>query len=503
MRSSTSSTIAGAGMLLALAGACGEGGSAPGGARPGAIPPLASVVADRLAALAAEVGELPPLEPPADPEEVAGLVGMLASATGRMRQVPLEAVRADLGAPAGPLLAVHLRDERRPSEERVAAAELLAALDEPRAAETLVATVESAPEPWLRAWCAYHLAATGQDWIEPRLVLRLKVERDPATWLWIASTLARFDNFSGLAGLEELAATGATEELRAQAQGQLDALAARLGRTPGEVRALWDSIEAAGALPQARPSARLRLAVWRAVAELSGEHFQLRGVDDARHALSQMGPWVAEEIAPALFDRDPFVRLHTAQVLERMGPRATTAGPQLVAALGEPTIAPAAAEALGRVGYPAALASLLDATAAGRPHELRVAAARGLGRLGLEGGLARVSELFAEASSPPDLRAAAATALVLLGRGDDAARWLVDELAAGEDPSGAERALETWLERGARSGRAGFEAALGEWRSLAGPPGVIPDLAQTRERWTARAAALRARLDGLLAARGG
>jgi len=494
-------TIARAALLLALAAGCGGSAPGPGAARGGpAVPELASVVADHLAALAAEVGEPEPLEPPADPEEVAGLVATLATAAGRMRELPLEALRADLGAPAGPPLAARMYDATRASEERVAAAELLAALDEPRATESLVAAVESAPEAWLRAWCAYHLAATTQDWIAPRLALRLKVERDPATWLWIASTLARFENFSGLAGLEELARTGATDELRAQAQGRLDALAARLGRSPAQVRALWDSIEAAGALPKPAPSARARLEVWRAVSQLSGEHFQLRGVDDARYSLSQMGPWVAEEIAPALFDLDPYVRLHTAQVLERMGARAVAAGPQLVAALSEPAVAPAAAEALGRVGYASALEPLLAATAAGRPHELRVAATRGLGRLGLAGGLARVSELFAEAGAPSDLRAAAATALVLLGRGDDAARWLVDELSGTEDPSGAERALETWLEREAATARAGFEAALREWRARAGPPGVVPDLEQTRARWSARAAALGARLDALLAA---
>ena len=60
--------------------------------------------------------------------------------------------------------------------------------------------------------------------------------------------------------------------------------------------------------------------LWRLVSDLSGEHFQLRGVDDARFILSRLGPWSAAEFAAALEDDDPYVRLHVAQVLERMGP---------------------------------------------------------------------------------------------------------------------------------------------------------------------------------------
>ena len=88
------------------------------------------------------------------------------------------------------------------------------------------------------------------------------------------------------------------EDVRAQAQGQLDAIAARLELSAEEARALWNSIDARR-LPQPTPSPRLRAAVWNLVAELSSEHFQLRGVDDARYILARMGPWVAEEIAPA------------------------------------------------------------------------------------------------------------------------------------------------------------------------------------------------------------
>ena len=52
--------------------------------------------------------------------------------------------------------------------------------------------------------------------------------------------------------------------------------------------------------------------------------------------LSRLGPWAATEISAALADVDAHVRLHCAQVLERMGPRASSAGPALLRALAEP-----------------------------------------------------------------------------------------------------------------------------------------------------------------------
>ena len=84
----------------------------------------------------------------------------------------------------------------------------------------------------------------------------------------------------------------------------------------------------------------------------------------------------------------------------------------------------------------------------------------------------------------------AATALVLLEAGDHAASWLVGELGAERDPAAAERALETWLVQGTEAERPGFVAARRAWDELTGPPGVIPSLDQTRERWSDRSECL-------------
>lgn len=480
--------------LLPLLAGCGRDSS---GAEPERLA-LADVVSARLAELDAELGPEAPL-PDLDPqlvEEVDGMLTMLARAEGRMREVPVATVR-DIGPAAIPRLVLGLSDGQRSPQERVAAAQLLGALDHPVAAEVLMVQVEVSREDWLRSWCAWHLSATSQDQLVPRLVTRLKSERDHATFVQLATTLAHFRNYAGLDGLVDLTTRGASEALRAQAATQLATIAEQAGFDARELARLWHSIEA-DLLPQPAPSSALRREVWRLVRELDGEHYQLGPIDDVRYALSHMGSWAALEIAPALGDRDRYVRTHVSQVLARMGPRAHATGPALLRALAEPGLAPDAADALGLVGHPPAIAALELRTGADHPHELRVAAVRALGRIGLPQGLAAVRGCFDDPTQPYDLRMAAATALVLLGEGDRAALWLAGELVGGGDPDGAEIALETWLVRGAEESRAGFAQALEAWRGEAGPPGVIPTLQEVEARRRARAAGLTQRLDALL-----
>lgn len=458
---------------------------------------LRDVVRERLDELARDVGpapEIPPLAPELE-EEVDGMVTMLAGSDERMRSIPIATIRDDVGPAAVPRLAAALASDRLPAEERVAAAELLASLNHPAATEALLGQLSNAPEAWLRRWCAWHLASVPDDAVVPRLLFRLKYESDHEAVVWLATALGRHRNYAGAAVLADLARSSPSESVRTQAAQQLAELASDAGCGPDELAPTWSSVDA-GRLPQPSPSPRLQQAAWLLVSQMSSEHFQLRGVDDARYVLSHMGAWVADEVAQALADSDDHTRLHAAQVLERMGPRAVSAGPALVKALADASVAPTAAEALGRVGYPPAVAALAARTAPEEPHELRVAAVRALGRTGVADGLAAVRPCFAEAGNPHDLRLAAATALVLLGAGDEAAPWLVGELPDFDD---AEVALETWLAAGAERGRSGFAEALAAWREDAGPPGVIPTLEAAAARRRSRAARLAPVLDELLA----
>ena len=171
------------------------------------------------------------------------------------------------------------------------------------------------------------------------------------------------------------------------------------------------------------------------LADLSGEHFQLRGVDDARHTLSLLGPWAAEEFALALEDDDEYVRLHTAQVLERMGPRGLGGFESLKAALHAPhdAVGGAAAEALVVItrGTPRATEAreaLLSRISARCPYEVKVACVRALSRMDPDVLPAdRLESLFDE-TQLSDLRLAAARGLLAADRRAAVLPWLIEEL---------------------------------------------------------------------------
>lgn len=479
--------------LLPMFGAC--VGEAP--PAPNAPPALGPVARTRSAALRT-AAPAPAIPPPVE-EGSEATRAMLETRVhgGQFRDLVFEDLEA-LGDGAIVPLSAHALDPRLGADLRAAAVELLGALGTPAAAERLLGLATDSPEAWLRAHAAWRLAACGSDHVVPGLVLRLKYERDPDAFLWVASTLGRLGCLAGLGGLLELAAR---EDARAAlAAAEVAAVVEPLGMEAEQALTLWSGVEAE-ALPLPPPSDAQLREVWDLVLDLSGDTFQLRPVDDARYVLSRLGPWCAREVASALVDEDPWLRLHCAQVLETMGPRARGVEGQLLHALAEPGVAPAAAEALGRVGGPQAMGALLECTGPGRPHELRVGAVRALGTLGLPEAAAPVRALFeglAAPADPQDLRMAAATALVGLGEGDAAAPWLTERLGGAADASEAEVALGAWLRAGAAATRVGFQAALRSWDRHADPPGALPNTDRAIARRRARAASLEGQLPELI-----
>jgi len=460
-----------------------------------------AALVEGLDAAEAAVAALPspsgPTEEP-DPEHVQGLVHMLANSSGRTRELPLEEI-GTLGDPAAPQLAVIAANGEHDAGERLAACELLAKLGTPRAVEHLLQLCEKSPEGWLRAQAAWRLGEVDADWVVPRLVYRLKYELDAEAAIWLASTLGRHGNHSGLEALWNLRSNGEDEAIRGSAEQRLGELAAGVGAaSPEEHWELWTGTDPERRLWRTDPSPRLVLAVWREIEQLSGEHFQLRGVDDARFILSRMGSWVTAPLADALHDEDVYVRVHVAQCLERMGPRANQAGPTLVQALADPALAPAAAAALGTVAYPSAEPVLRRLLAeASTDHELRVACATSLGQTGLTASVPAL-EAIVGAEGPHDLRLASASALVTLGVGGRGAAFLVEALRPGApDRHGAEAALQRWLE--SLEGDVAGEV-LQEWRAQEPAPGSIPTVTEVQQRLELRLELLESRrgqLNGL------
>lgn len=471
-------------LLAALAG-CGENESVPGA--PPAAPAHQAVVANAIAELSASLPHDAPASA-ADPELVDGLVQFLAGADARSRELPLEEIRG-VGDGALSALAGIALDEERRGEERSAAIELIAAIGTRAAGLQLVELCASTNPTWIRSHAAWRLTELDPrvDVVLPGLLLRLRSETDHEAAIYVASALASRRNFAGLEMLEQLAAQAPDEGARSRAAGQLAAIVEREG-VP-DARTLierWHG-RAPGFEP-AEPSAHLRLAAWNWIRTLSGDTFQLRPVDDGRFLLMRLGPWIVEPLAAALDDEDPYVRLHSAQCLERMGAVARPAVPALIAALDDPRLAPQAAMSLGAIGGPEVLAALLNAVESDG-HELRVAAARGLGALGDALALQPLRAALVDESNPLDLRQAVAESMLQLESDDPRPLPLLVECLTNPaaDVGGAERALQSWIdERDDASQIAELESA---WNDADQSAGAIPTSSEATARRAARARA--------------
>jgi HEAT repeat protein len=379
--------LAGIALALALAGCGGERENAEPAANETQYE-VRPVVATAIVELEGALGPEPAAVPEPDAElraRVDGLLETVAGSRDQLRRAALEEL-AGLGDAAVPLLEAKLEDAEAAAALRRAAAEVLGAIDATAAARALLERLELArtevdPDPWMRATCAWQLGLTSQDWAVPRLVLCLKYEVDQETVLWLAESLARFGNFAGLEGAAVVEAQGATPEVRARAAELRARLAQEHGfASPADLERAWHEGDPEGKLPPDAPSARHRLELWRTIASLA--EWQLRGVDDARFVLPRGRASGARLLAQALRDENRYVRVHSAQCLERMGPRARPAIPALIEALDDPVCGPTAAAALGSLGAREAIPALTECLAGAVDPDLRAAASRALEALG-------------------------------------------------------------------------------------------------------------------------
>ena len=462
-------------LLAALPGACSDpDGSEEAGAAPGSAFELRPVVRPAMAALEAELAaQAPPPRREEDPEElrerILGLVTLIAGSDASLRAVGLDEV-AGIGAAAVAPLEELLRGDPPPADdERAAALEMLARVDAPESAELLLSLVETGTPAWVRTHAAWRLGAHGHDFVVPRLLLRLKYETDHDCVIWIAAALARAGNYAGLGVLGTVARTSPSEELRRSALARTAEIAAAAGfEDPQRLWKAWLAGDPEGLLPARAPSPRLQLEVWRTIDRL--REYQLRGVDDARYVLELLAAPAAGLLGQALHEDDVYVRVGTAQSLERMGPRGAAAGPELVSALAEPVLAPHAAAALGSVGHAPGEAALLRCLAPDTDPELFLAAVRALGGFPRDAGGAVEAEaqlraLVDEPSRPEEVRQAAAESLLARGAATPElvaalCGWLTSPRV---DPATTERALGAWLARLAEGGSVRAEEVLAAW----------------------------------------
>lgn len=449
---------------------------------------------------------------PADPESLdPEYVEMREGLLGWVKDSPdsLATARKDIAAvkdEIAPVMAAGFHVEGRDAAELKVLIDLSLASPTAAIAAEVANVAATHEEDWLRryaAWALGNFAETdGADQVIPLLIRRLKYERDAEALVWVSSTLAAFGNYAGTQRLYDTTSQPLGDAAGDAARGQLAIVLERaaaplqLEETPDTDTVLAAWTDGRLGRDRATVSDALLGEVWLLVADLSGEHFQLRGVDDGRHTLSLLGPWAAGELALALEDDDEYVRLHTAQVLERMGPRGQAAFDSLVAALHDPhdAVCGAAAETLVSItrGTPeaeGARAALLDRMSGRCPYEIKVACVRALAHMDASAiPVAELTDLF-ETTPLSDLRLAAAPGLLAAGSEDLVLPWLIDELEAPVgDPAGAEAVLGDWLEQAdSEVARASLEA----WQSHAAPMSVVHTAAQAKARRAARAGAMR------------
>ncbi len=375
-----------AGLACCFLLACGgDSDTDPGPAPEGtAGPALSNVLQSKLDLYQAADPRAVPL--PADLEDadmpmVQGLLASLGGTNARyaeMAKLDLEGLGLSGLRPLLSCLKGALEDQENSIRQRWFIARTLGPIDHPSAVLALLELAKSDPSAQVRSMAIYQLGESPQkpSWVLPHLCLRLKYEKDAECHRLMGQVLAKLENYSFLRAWFEIThspdpskATPIFEALRVleQETGQSGTDLAQAWARPGERE------------PRT-PSGALLHEVWYFVSELSGAHFQLRGVDDARFALSDLGPWLATELAPALADSDLYVRLHVGQVLERLGPRAQSAVPALIAALQDPGIGPQATASLASIGDRRALKPLLAAASSASRLDVRCAALRALGR---------------------------------------------------------------------------------------------------------------------------
>jgi HEAT repeat protein len=406
-------------------------------------PPTFPVVAAALERLAPDPAPSPDA---VDPEELAGLLEYSLTADARSRPLVLADLER-LGAGAAPLLAEWASDGERDADLRRAALDGLAALGAPTGSAELLGLLTRGKPAWIRARAAWQLGTLADDRLLPDLCLRLKYEVDSETVVWIAWALARLGNYSGFEAVAVVEGRDIDGALRATIADHLAEFGGEDGpATASGLAQFWR--EPPADFPWPERSAGYELALWRWIERL--DEYQLRGVDDARFVFAHQGPEAAPLLAAALDDHSPYVRLHAAQGLQRMGARARRARPALLAALERPDLAPAAAEALGAIGGAGVREALEARLIPPAAPELRLAAARALGLLADPAAQPRLRAVrasqAAEARPFRELQQAVDEALAYSGAGDEVAGALLRWRAAPDlEPSSSERALLAWL----------------------------------------------------------
>lgn len=440
------------------------------------------IVATRLAEVCAPQTAREVVDP-ADADQVQGLLQTLLDSHARFQKVAREELLA-LGESARVRLANWLVPEPADlAPELLHQAVQLLGAEGLRDLDTLVTIATSGRlevSPYtlpVRREALYQLGLMKDDRALLRLIRHLKYEKDPENFLWLGWALLELGNGSGVPALYDLTRSE-DPDLAARTQATLQQAAQARGTTPEALLPTWIAGDP-DVWPTPNVSPELRCLVWQEIEATAGEHFQMRGIDDARNQLKGLGTWVAAPLAEATRDKDMYVRLHAAQILQRLGPRGRDAVDALERLLPDPTAGPTAAAALGAIGTPQAYEALSRAIHPGSARPLQVAALQAMAFSAepTGGGDARTLWQSAQAAHDEELAIAAAGCLLRTQPDAPVLSYLSERLP---QPDGAfiEGTLDRWI-RSFEAREPEDEDLLTSYRQVREAPLGIPSMEVT------------------------
>jgi hypothetical protein len=303
-------------------------------------------------------------------------------------------------------------------------------MDTPRSARALAFHAAKNPEVWTRKTCAWFVGDTTQD---QELLALIEA--------WHAEMVAEVRDAIGRAA-ERFGCYAFARDRNAQMRW-------------------WVGATGDGMIAH-QPSDRLRLQTWRRIAALAADDGPARERTIA--VLGSLPAFAAEPLAAALRDVDVRVRRGAARALEKMGPRGGAAGPALSESLHrDPEVTLEAIDALGTLHHQPAWEAIVARLGDDSPLDVRVAAARALGRLDVPRAVPDLEGAM-KSANPPLLRATAAAALLSYARAEQSLPVLIHTLPAlGADAAPVEADVLRWLEARHAAGDTALAPVIELW----------------------------------------
>lgn len=303
-------------------------------------------------------------------------------------------------------------------------------LDDPDAQWALEDALEH-QDSAVRSNAAFQLGELGKQCSLIPLAKRLKYEMDPEAKVWAAAAMAKLGSYAGLPTLIDAMNMTVAQTAGLQSIDICKRAGIELPDQPtyDELRAflrdLYRGWQRTGAVPNMKDGTTATPQTEGRIAErlLHLPDFQLRPVDDTRYIVARLGQLGLPLLKEALHAKQPYLRMHTVEIVYQLGPVAHDLGNDVLPLVTDELTSCEAARALGAIHADGALAQILPMLHASDAEE-RAAAAEAIGLLGDPGGKPALQKCFDDPNETLDVRVRAAYGLALFELDRPAYHWM-------------------------------------------------------------------------------